>query len=238
MKNKKILFLFFFPCFLLWAEEPSKTYLQAMDAIARQNYTEAQGLLQKVIQDPTTPREYQAKAYNYLGDIALVSQSYQTAQSYYRKVLESYSDTPVYSRALYNIARLSILSGDNDAGIALLSDYINRYASHDANEDGALYWLGRAFAAKGEYYRAMGLYRELLSRFPSSVYAYHTRQSLQTIENSLKTTTGSSDINTIRADQAKYLRLLAKLLDLQNQLLDLKKEKIDELKTLLAKEGL
>ncbi|MFN3660514.1 MAG: tetratricopeptide repeat protein [Brevinematales bacterium] len=236
MKSKKI-FLFFFPALLLWAQEPSKTYLEAMDAIAKQHYTEAQTLLQKVIQDPLTPREYQARAYNYLGDIALVSQSYQAAQTYYKKVLESYSDTSVYSRALYNMARLSILSGDNEAGIALLSDYMNRYASNDANEDGSLYWLGRAFASKGEYYRAMGLYRELLSRFPSSVYAYHARQSLQTIENSFKTST-NSDINLIQAEQTKYLRLLAKLLDLQNQLLDLKKQKIDELKILLAREGL
>jgi len=237
MRKTYLLVLFLIPAWLGAASAP-QTYLQALDAIAAQNYTEARTLLEKVITDPQTPREYQARAYNYLGDIALVNQSYQTAQGYYRKVLESYSDTPTYSRALYNMARMYVILGDYDAGIALLSDYINRYASQDAQEDGALYWLGRAFAGKGEYYRAMGLYRELLARFPSSAYAYHTRQSLQTIESSLTKSTDSTDLSRIQTSQSQYLKLLSRLLDLQNQFLDLKKQQIDELKTLLSREGL
>ncbi|MCX7882983.1 MAG: tetratricopeptide repeat protein [Brevinematales bacterium] len=236
-RQKVLLFLFLFFS-LGWTSGAPKLYLKAMDALASQEYANAEELLSKVIQDPQTPREYQAKAYNYLGDIALVNQSYQKAQSFYRKILESYSDTPVYSRALYNMARMYVILGDEEAGIALLSDYMNRYAVSDANEDGALYWLGRAFAAKKEYYRAMGLYRELLARFPSSAYAYHTRQSLQTIENTLSTTSRDTDTQKIQTNQAKYLKLLARLLDLQNQLLDLKKQKIDELKMLLSKENL
>ncbi|URA10392.1 tetratricopeptide repeat protein [Thermospira aquatica] len=224
---------------LFWANQPPKTYLQALDAIASQNYTLAQSLLQQSLQDPLMPKEYQARAYNYLGDIALVNQSYQTAQKYYRRVLESYSDTAVYPRALYNMARMYVIMGDHEAGVALLSDYLNRYALEDANEDGALYWLGRAFSARGEYYRALGLYRELLKRFPSSAYAYHTRQLIQTIESSLQSTrTTESDLQKISADQTQYLKMLARLLELQNQLLDLKKQKIDELKALLGKEGL
>ncbi len=231
--------VFFVWVSVLWANQPPKTYLQALDAIASQNYTLAQSLLEQSLQDPLTSREYQARAYNYLGDIALVNQSYQIAQKHYRRVLESYSDTSVYPRALYNMARMYVILGDHEAGVALLSDYLNRYASDDANEDGALYWLGRAFSARGEYYRALGLYRELLKRFPSSAYAYHTRQLVQTIESSLHTTrTAESDLQKVSADQAQYLRMLARLLELQNQLLDLKKQKIDELKVLLGKEGL
>lgn len=222
-----------------WVQQAPKNYLQALDAIAKQQYPQAQQLLLAVIQDPTTPKEYQARSYNYLGDIALTSQSYQTAQTYYRKVLESYNDTQIYPRALYNMARMYVIMGDNDAGIALLSDYLNRYAAEDANEDGALYWLGRAFLAKGEYYRALGLYRELLSRFPSSAYAYHSRQAIQAIESTLRASSSKeTDAKKVAEEQAHYLRMLSRLLDMQNQLLDLKKQKIDELKKMLVREEL
>jgi tetratricopeptide (TPR) repeat protein len=131
-----------------------------------------------------------------------------------------------------------VIVGDYDAGIALLSDYLNRHAVNDANEDGALYWLGRSFAAKKEYYRALGIYRELLNRFPSSVYAYQTRQFVQDIEKSLQASTSEKDIQKIAVRQNRYLTLVAELLELQNKLLDLKKQKIDELTLMMSREGL
>lgn len=147
-------------------------------------YSEAQAEFNKAI-NHIDNNELKADVYNRIADCRFYQRDYAAADSYYRKAVETDSNSGDY--ALLRSALTKGLSGNNREKVTVLGRLIENYPSSIYAEQ-AYYEMGRAYIEMTEYDKAIRTYDTFIGRYPESPLARRAAAEKAMIYN----TTGNS----------------------------------------------
>ncbi|GEM_PF-1842489 len=226
-----------------------KIYLDGMTSFTGRDLKKAGDNFRRII-GMSLPRNslfdpYTAKSYYFLGEIAFIRQDYERAVDFYKTVAGLYYEEDIYPRDLYKLGRTLIISGRLNEGIAILEDYLSHYGGMDRLEDHAYYWMARAYAGKGDYFKAISFYKFILNNYMESDLTFESRNSISILENlNEKQVTNTFETNNILINitnntenvnfemEKAILERISRLLAIKQRLLEIKAARVDALSRL------
>ncbi len=122
---------------------------------------------------------YHAKVLYWLAESLFSLEKYPEAYRYYLELMDTYPQSKLVESATYGAGKSAYLSADYTNAVKYLSLYIARYDNVFSREDDALFYLGKSYLSLGDKMRAIELFKQLVSRYPSSPYTYEIRGTLE-----------------------------------------------------------
>ncbi len=151
-----ILLLLFFPL-LLFAQTNSNLYDRAMFAFNQQEFSKAQNLFKKIIDDESVEKELKATAFYYNAECAYLMDEFDAAVSLFEGFIEKFPSSSLRDRALYRLGALYIGDGNYNKGRIRLLELVNHYRGSE--------FYGSSFYLIGESYAAQNMYNEAADNF-------------------------------------------------------------------------
>lgn len=226
-------------------ESLKRLYLTGMMAFTSNNLAEAEKNFNEIIsitnQTVKDIEPLKARAYYFLADINFIEQKFEKSIDNYKIVVQKYYSEDIYTKSLYKLGRTLIVYGRYDEGMAVLKDYLANYETNDSLADYALYWVGRAYAGKGDQQGALDSFQLVLSKYPSTTLSYELRNTIDAISKIVETKNRQKEILTgttnsiqdlkIKNERMKQekvmLQKMTELLLIKQRLLEIKSEKVE-----------
>lgn len=232
-------------------KEVRSLYIAGVQALANNDLEMAETKFKSILAFPSSKKrkelkKYKAKANYFLGDVYFMRRKYSIAISYYREVVQKFTNYDIHSRTLYKLGRTLVLHKKYGQAIAILNEYLAKYSNKDKLGDNSLYWIGRAYIGEKDYQLALNTFQLVLNKYPDTALAYDIRGFIDKLQRMVATENKNKEALLQVISQAEQLQhkkdklakekdileKISELLLIKQKLLEIKAEKVELLSEL------